>query len=103
MLAKGAPGAEEALGDLKHALAEARLEDTATLWRLMYEIDPAERGRLYDRLVELVPPPDGITREAVLRADIEAIRTWDLHLGLDLDDGWFLRFFKKKKNKAKTP
>ncbi len=84
-------------------LAEARLEDTATLWRLMYEIDPTERGRLYDRLVELVPPPEGITRDAVLRADIEAIRTWDLHLGLDLDDGWFFRFFKKKKNKAKTP
>ena len=81
-------------------LAEARLEDTATLWRLMYEIDPTERGRLYDRLVELVPPPDGITREAVLRADIEAIRTWDLHLGLDLDDGWFLRFFKKIKARA---
>ena len=81
-------------------LAEARPEDTATLWRLMYEIDPAERGRLYDRLVELVPPPDGITRDAVLRADIEAIRTWDLHLGLDLDDGWFLRFFKKKKARA---
>ncbi len=84
-------------------LAEARLEDTATLWRLMYEIDPTERGRLYDRLVVLVPPPEGITRDAVLRADIEAIRTWDLHLGLDLDDGWFFRFFKKKKNKAKTP
>ncbi len=81
-------------------LAEARLEDTATLWRLMYEIDPTERGRLYDRLVELVPPPDGITREAVLRADIEAIRTWDLHLGLDFNDGWFLRFFKKIKARA---
>ena len=78
-------------------LAEARPEDTATLWRLIYEIDPSERGRLYDRLVELVPPPDGITREAVLLADLDAIQAWDLHLDLYLDDGWFFRFFKKKK------
>ena len=81
-------------------LAEARPEDTATLWRLIYEIDPTERGRLYDRLVELVPPPEGITREAVLLADLDAIQAWDLHLDLYLDDGWFFRFFKKKKARA---
>ena len=83
-------------------LAEARIDDTATLWRLMYEIDPDERGRLYDRLIELIPPPDDVSREAVLRGDLEAIRLWDLHLGLDLDDGWFFRFFNKKKARAIT-
>lgn len=87
-------GGAEALTAL---LDEARPEDTATLWRLMYEVDPAERGLLYDRLVELVPPPDDATREAVLRADLDAIQAWDFHLGLDLDDGWFFRFLRKKK------
>ena len=84
----------DALTDL---LAEADLYDTATLWRLMYTRDLEDRGRLYDRLVELAEPPEGITRDAVLNADLDAIEAWDRHLGLDLDDGWFFKLFKKKK------
>ena len=85
---------DDALTDL---LAEAGPYDTATLWRLMYTLDMGQRGLLYDRLVELASAPDGITRDAVLRADLDAIEAWDRHLGLDFDDGWFFRFFKKKK------
>ena len=81
-------------------LREARELDAATLWRLMYTLDLNERGRLYDRLAELVPPPNGITRDAVLNADLDAIEAWDRHLGLDLDDGWFFRLFKKKKKQT---
>ena len=87
---------DDALTDL---LAEAGLYDTATLWRLMYTLDMDQRGALYDRLVELVPPPEGITRDAVLHADLDAIEAWDRHLDLDFDDGWFFRFFKKKKKR----
>ncbi len=87
-------GADDALTDL---LAEATLYDAATLWRLMYKRDLDDRGRLYDRLVELTPPPDGITRDSVLHADLDAIEAWDRHLDLDYDDGWFFRFFNKKK------
>ena len=82
---------------LTTVLAEARLEDAATLWRLMYQIDPDERGRLYDRLVALVPPPDDVTREAVLRADLDAIEAWDYRFDLYFDGGWFFRLFKKKR------
>jgi len=64
----------------------------------MYTRDVDERGRLYDRLIELVPPPDAVTRDAVLDADLDAIEAWDRHLGLDFDDGWFFRLFKKKRN-----
>ena len=78
-------------------LRQASPLDAATLWRLMYTIDLDERGDLYDRLAELVAPPDGITRDDVIHADLDAIEAWDRHLGLDLDDGWFFRLLKKKK------
>jgi len=90
-------GGAEALTAL---LAEARPLDAPTLWQLMYTIDPAERGRLYDRLVDLVSAPAGIPRDAVLRADLAAIEAWDRHLNMDLDTGWFFRLFNKKKTRS---
>ncbi len=88
---------DEGADALPALLAEARPEDAATLWQLIYRVDPPQRGRLYDRLVELVEPPEGATRAGVLRGDLDAVEAWDRHLGLDLDSGWFFQFFKKKK------
>ncbi|MFQ5570212.1 MAG: anti-sigma factor family protein [Rhodothermales bacterium] len=83
-------------GALSVLLAEARAVDAITLWQLMYQVNPNDRGRLYDRLVELVPPPEGTTRAGVLRGDLDSVEGWDIYLGLDIDNGWFLKRLKKK-------
>ncbi len=59
-------GREQALRTI---LAEARRRDTLTLWNLLSRVNESERGRVFDRLVELFAPPDGVTREGMLKLD----------------------------------
>ena len=47
-----------------------------TLWYLLSRVDQNDRGRVYARMVELVPPPDGVTRDGVLRLDQEMLKRW---------------------------
>ena len=75
-------------------LSTARDRDAMTLWHLLTRGTPEERGRVYDRLAALVPPPEGVTRELVLAGNRVALnRWWDL-LGVDVKTWW--RLFKKK-------
>ena len=57
-------------------LHEARLRDTMTLWYLLSRVDENDRGRVYTRMAELVPPPVGVTRGGVLRLDQEMLKRW---------------------------
>ena len=57
-------------------LSRARPRDTLTLWHLLSRGTPEERARVYDRLVALGPPPRGVTREAILAGNREALMTW---------------------------
>ena len=66
----GGPGA------LKTVLAEARRRDTLTLWHLLPRVEGAERVRVYERLINLSPPPEGVTREGVLSLDDEMLDAW---------------------------
>jgi hypothetical protein len=54
-------------------LSESRVRDTLTLWHLLSRVEPAERGRVYDRIVELVPLPETISRVDVLRLDRDSL------------------------------
>ena len=54
---------------LDRALASARARDALSLWHLLARVEPDERGRVFDRLAELVPPPDGVTRDGVAAGD----------------------------------
>jgi hypothetical protein len=59
------------------ALNAARPEDAVSVWHLLERVDPVQRGTVYDRLAVLVPPPAGVTREAVLQLDRAALdRYW---------------------------
>jgi ferric-dicitrate binding protein FerR (iron transport regulator) len=58
---------------LDRVLAAAGEDDTATLWHVMRRMDPEERGRAWDRLSKLVPPPPSAPREAVVRGERPAI------------------------------
>jgi hypothetical protein len=63
-------------------LAEAREADTFTLWHLLFRVNPSERALVYDRMVALLPPPEGVTREGVLRGDKRMLDLWAEKFGL---------------------
>jgi hypothetical protein len=54
----------------------ARFRDSLTIWHLLYRSNDAERGEVYDRLSELAPPPNGVTREGILKLDSRMMETW---------------------------
>ena len=66
-------------------LGEARKHDSLTLWHLLARVAPADRGRVYDRLAELVPLPEGISKEMIMRLDQSALDEW----WLDVQVSWF--------------
>src|SRR5271155_111991 len=61
-------------------LAEARPRDAYTLLNLFRRVDAEDRGRLYDRLALLLPPPAGVTRQNAVDGD-DMSAWWD-KLGL---------------------
>lgn len=74
---------------LDTVLAGARLKDALTLWHLLSRGTPEERGRVYDRMALLVPPPPGTTREAIVRGDaIQERDAWWGKLRLDSAAWW---------------
>lgn len=63
-------------------LAEAREADTFTLWHILFRVSVAERARVYDRMAALLPPPQGVTREGVLRGDKRMLDLWAEMFGI---------------------
>ena len=70
---------------LEQVLAEAREYDTLTLWHLLSRTRAVERGRVYDRMAELIAPPVGVTREGVLRLDKKMLSLWKR----EMEWAWF--------------
>ena len=73
---------------LASALGAARERDALSLWHLLARLDGEGRGRVFDRLAVLVPPPFGVTREGVLRGDRAMRDAWWDELGLGSADFW---------------
>jgi hypothetical protein len=61
---------------LQTVLDTARAKDAVTLWHLLSRVRPEERARVFDRLAQLVPPGDGITRGGVIRGDRAMLEAW---------------------------
>jgi hypothetical protein len=57
-------------------LADARKNDAMTLWHLLSRVGDADRPGVYDRLASLAPPPEGVTREGILRLDRTMLDSW---------------------------
>src|SRR2546423_2703889 len=55
---------------------EARPHDELTLWYLLSRVNESERGRVYDCMARLLPPPVGVTREGVIRLDQRMLEQW---------------------------
>jgi len=71
-------------------LAEATKDDAFTLWHLLARCEPSQESRVYDALAALVPPPEGVTREGILRGDRRMRDRWWDRLGLG-GAGWWRR------------
>src|ERR1700682_5394168 len=61
--------------------ADARKKDALTLWHLLSRVGIEDRPRVYDRLAVLAPPPEGVTREGILRLDRQMLDSWWNSLG----------------------
>jgi hypothetical protein len=70
---------------LDTALREARKRDALTLWHLLMRASGKEQDRVFSRLAELIPPPPGVTREAIRRREDRALELWRDQLELP----WF--------------
>lgn len=81
---------------LETVLREARPEDAITLWHLIDRVDATLAPLVVDRLQALVPMPDGVTREGVLRGDRQMRDAWWTALGLGTADWW--RTWRQKWN-----
>lgn len=66
---------------LDEVLAQARQRDGLTLWHLLTRTDGNDRGRVYDRLAELWPPPPHVDRAGVLRGNRVMLDAWWDRLG----------------------
>ena len=61
---------------LETVLREARVRDTLTLWHLLSRVPPGERRRVFARMVELVPLPEGVSEDNALRLDPATLKHW---------------------------
>jgi FecR-like protein/putative zinc finger protein len=61
---------------LEIVLSGARVRDTLTLWNLLPRVSGGDRSLVYDRLAKLVPPPQGVTREGVLKLNQQMLDAW---------------------------
>jgi hypothetical protein len=66
---------------LQSILASARKDDALTLWHLLSRTQRTEREKVFTRFAKLVPPPDGVTREGILRLDQQQMDLWWNALG----------------------
>jgi hypothetical protein len=82
------PAGEPRRAALDRVLAEGRPRDALSLWHLLARVDGENRGRVFDRLNELVPSPAGVTREGVLRGERAMRERWWDELGLGSSEFW---------------
>lgn len=74
-------------GALDAVLREARERDALTLWHLLMRAQGAEQERVFARFATLIPPPPGVTLEAVRDRDDRALEVWRDQLALP----WFAK------------
>src|SRR6202012_182476 len=63
-------------GALATILSESRVRDPLTLWHLLSRVKSDDRARVFDRIVELVPLPSGVSRNQALQLDPATLSHW---------------------------
>jgi len=64
------------IASLQTVLFEAKEEDSITLWNLINRVDKNELVILYDRLNQIYPVPEGVTKKRVLGLSKEVLDLW---------------------------
>lgn len=77
---------------LPRVVSNARARDAMTLLHLLENAPPGDRSLIYDRLVDLAPPPIGVTRDGILNRDARMLRAWRESLGLATAKKWWLNW-----------
>jgi hypothetical protein len=90
------PGARDAA--LSIVLSQARKQDALSLWHLLSRTENANRERVFNRFSALVPMPEGVTRDGVLRLDQRQLDLWWNALGLGDISVW--RFWEQTPDKT---
>jgi hypothetical protein len=72
---------------LTSMLNQTRPRDMLTLWHLLARVDGEDRVRVYEAMVNFVPPPNGVTREGVLQLDPAMLESWRHALGMTWSGG----------------
>jgi hypothetical protein len=98
-LGRGTPGTRQAA--LDRVLEEARARDGVTLWHLLSRVDQSQRGRVFDRLSQFVPPPAGVTRDGVIAGRRQMLDDWWDALGYGGANWW--RVWKQQWSDPKRP
>jgi hypothetical protein len=70
---------------LARIMTESRAEDTLTLWHLLPRVSQADRERLFEVLSSYVAPPEGVTREGVLKLNKKMLEDWRI----EMENIWF--------------
>lgn len=68
--------------ELEIILNESQSSDVFTLWHLLPRVFGVERELLYGRMAELAPPPEGVTREGIMRLDAKMLIRWKEEIDL---------------------
>jgi len=70
---------------LARIITESRAEDTLTLWHLLPRVTQSDRERLFEVLSSYVAPPEGVTREGVLKLNKKMLEDWRI----EMENIWF--------------
>jgi len=73
-------------------VADAHPHDAFTLLNLLRKVPQEQRGRVFDRLAQLVPPPPGATREAMIELQQPALDAYWKALGLGNVKSWMVHW-----------
>lgn len=61
---------------LEHVLSAAGPCDLVPLWHLLQRVDSEQRGRIFDHMAQLQPPPAGVTRSGIIRLEARMLDHW---------------------------
>jgi hypothetical protein len=79
-------------------IKSARARDTLTLWHLLGRVNVEERVEVYEKISAFVPPPEGVTREGILKLDPTMLDRWRD----DLEPTWWSTDYVIPKKVAET-
>jgi hypothetical protein len=79
-----AAGSSEHQSALQVVLTQARARDVLTLWHLLARVSATDRPAIFNRLAQIVPPPENVTRDGILKLDRAMLDSW--WNALDLGD-----------------